>query len=86
MCQDNIRPTILRALGIDSSAYGPAIEDITEGDDVVRYFYMSGANKFLTNRDTNLVTYEIRGDAKNFDNWLVHSVVPIKYPYYDAGS
>ncbi len=86
VCQDNIRPTILRALGIDSSAYGPAIEDITEGDDVVRYFYMSGANKFLTNRDTNLVTYEIRGDAKNFDNWLVHSVVPIKYPYYDAGS
>ncbi len=84
--QDNIRPTVLRALGIDSTAYGPAIEDIAEGDDVVRYFYMSGSNKMLTNRDTNLVTYEIRGDAKVFDNWKVHSVVPMEYPYYDAGN
>ncbi|MCI8332725.1 MAG: sulfatase-like hydrolase/transferase [Clostridiales bacterium] len=80
----NIQATVLKSLGIDHEDYGPAIDEVAEDADVVRYFWMSGSDPFQTKRDYHLVTYEIRGDIKDFNNWKIVSKEKILYPYYDA--
>lgn len=82
---DNIRSTILKELGIDYSAYGPAIDDVAEDANVTRYFYMSAAdgNPGL-HRDHELVTYKIEGDINDFKNWSIVERKRIEYPFYDA--
>ena len=82
---DNIRATVLKELGIDYSAYGPAIDDVAEDADVTRYFYMSAAdgNPGL-HRDHELVTYKIEGDINDFNNWTIVDRKRIENPFYDA--
>ena len=80
----NIRATVLKALGIDHSSYGAAADEVAEDADVTRYFYMSGSDFARVKRDYNLVTYEIKGDANDFDNWKIISKERIQYPFYDA--
>ena len=45
---------------------------------------MSGSNSTKSRRDVNLVTYEINGDGRNFENWKIIDKTPIEYPFYDA--
>ena len=86
LSHENLCPTILEALGVDHTAVGRSINDIGEDEEVVRYFYMSGAkaNRSTSSRDCNLIIYEIVGDANDFANWRKISTEPIKYPYYDS--
>ena len=82
---DNIRATILKELGIDYSAYGPAIDDVAEDAEVTRYFYMSGADGNPGfHRDHNFITYKIDGNANDFNNWTIVDKKRIEYPFYDA--
>lgn len=83
VCQDNLRASIISYFGLDTTGYARTIEDIGEDEDVKRYFYMSGSDPDKKRRDINLVTYEIVGDANNFENWTIVSKEPIEYPYYD---
>lgn len=83
VCQDNLRASIISYFGLDTTGYPRTIEDIGEDEDVKRYFYMSGSDPEAKRRDINLVTYEIIGDANNFENWTIVSKEPIEYPYYD---
>ncbi len=82
---DNIRSYILKSMGIDYSGYSAKpIDEISDEDTTPRYFYMSGCDEAYAKRDYNLITYEIVGDVKNFDNWNKVSTEKIKYPFYDA--
>ena len=84
ICQANLHKTFLRSMGISYEDDGiRAIEDIGEDEEMTRYFYMSGSNKTGTNRDTNLVTYEIKGDANDFSNWKKVKTEKMQYPFYD---
>lgn len=84
ICQTNLHKTFLRSMGISYEDDGiRAIEDIGEDEEMTRYFYMSGSNKTGTNRDTNLVTYEIKGDANDFSNWKKVKTEKMQYPFYD---
>lgn len=82
LSQDNIRPTVLKALGIDYSSYGRAVDDIPLDDTEPRYFYMSSSVGY--DRDCELVTYKVVGHAGDFENYTIESVKPIEYPFYDA--
>lgn len=96
LCVDNVRFTILKALGISYEGYdhpgyeGDAartIDEVGEDEVVVRYFWMNGAkySSSVAPRDYNLITYRIVGDANDFENWEKTDVQRIKYPYYDSG-
>ncbi len=86
ICQDNLRASIISYFNDipDNviSKYGRTIEDIGEDEDIIRYFWMQAGEQ--GNRDQEFVTYEIKGDAKEFSNWKEIDRVPIKYPYYDT--
>lgn len=82
---DNIRATVLKYLGIDHSVYGPAVDEVPEDAEITRYFYMSAADKNKgLHRDYDLVTYEITGDIRDFENWKIIDRKRIEYPFYDA--
>ena len=85
--QDNLRASISSYFGIElieNGRHTRTVEEIGEDENVTRYFWMNGTNDIKTNRDYNLVTYEITGDANDFSNWKNVSEERIKYPYYDA--
>lgn len=82
ICQDNLRASIISYFGLPTEGYGRTIEDIGEDEDVTRYFWMQAGEK--GKRDQFTVTYEIKGDAKDFNNWKEVDRVPIKYPFYDT--
>lgn len=92
VCQDNLRASILSYFGLDYKkylspcpeySYPRTIEEIGEDEDMVRYFWMSAsAAKNLGKRDKKLVTYEIRGDANDLDNYTEISRETIEVPYY----
>lgn len=79
VCTDNVGATIVKAAGLkDYSAYGPALDDISEDSDIVRYYYKSVADK-ETWHEVKVCKYEVTGDAKNFDNWkLVETLDPVE--------
>ncbi len=86
----NIQAYILKSLGLEYSDYGAAVDEVAEDAKVTRYFYMSAANietwiTGQTKRDTDIVTYKIEGDIRDFDNWSIVERKPIKYPFYDSG-
>ncbi len=80
--QINVRATILDAMGVENSDFGTPFAQVSADDDTPRYFYMSGASEDGTIRELNLITYEITGDANNFENWEKISSSPIKYPFF----
>lgn len=84
VCQDNLRTSILSYLGLDTTEYGRTIESIGEDEEMVRYFWMQACNEDKKQRDYETVTYEIRGDANDFENWTEVARVRNRYPFYDA--
>lgn len=77
----NVRPTVLKEMGLDYADYGTPFDEVAEDADVTRYMYMSGASEDGSVREENLVTYEIKGDANNFENWKIIDKFPIEYPF-----
>ena len=77
----NVRPTVLKEMGLDYADYGTPFDEVLEDADVTRYMYMSGASEDGSVREENLLTYEIKGDANNFENWKIIDKFPIEYPF-----
>ncbi len=77
----NVRPTVLKEMGIDYKAYGTPFDEVSEDADVTRYAYISGASEDGSIREENLLTYEIKGDANDFKNWTLIDKSPIEYPF-----
>ena len=77
----NVRPTVLKEMGIDYKAYGTPFDEVAEDADVTRYAYISGASEDGSIREENLLTYEIKGDANDFSNWKLIDKSPIEYPF-----
>ncbi len=77
----NVMATVLKSMGLDYSKYGTPVEDVKEDADITRYFYMSASDKELTKRESDLITYEVKGDAKDFSNWKIVDKIKIEYPY-----
>ncbi|MBE6738035.1 MAG: hypothetical protein E7566_05245 [Ruminococcaceae bacterium] len=78
----NIRPTVLKAMGVENYAdYGTPFDEVAEDANIKRYFYMSGASEDGSTREHNLITYEVVGDANDFKNWKKIDTRPIKHPF-----
>ncbi len=77
----NVRPTVLKEMGLDYKEYGTPFDEVAEDADVTRYMYMSGASSDGSVREENLVTYEIKGDANDFNNWKIIDKHHIEYPF-----
>ena len=77
----NIPATLVKALGVDHSAYGLALDEVAEDADVVRYTYKSviGEN---TGREVGLYTYTVTGDASDFNNWEIIDYIDIDNSFY----
>lgn len=77
----NVVPTVLKEMGLEYSTYGTPFDEVKEGDDVVRYFYMSAASEDGRVRENELLKYEVRNDANDFKNWKLIERMPITYPF-----
>lgn len=64
----NIPATILKSAGAEYSGFEKPLDEISEDEDIIRYYYKSSADS-STRRETKLYTYEVTGDASDFDNW-----------------
>ena len=65
--QGQLLATIFASEGITpKNDYGTSIFEVTEGDDVTRYYHFQ---KTVSGGDDVLVIYEVVGDAKDFKNW-----------------
>lgn len=77
----NLRPTVLKEMGIDYKDYGTPFDEVEENADVTRYVYISGASEDGSVREQNLLTYEVKGDANDFSNWTLTEILPNEYPF-----
>ncbi len=66
VCVDQLPATILKAAGVDYQAFGRALDEIGEDENVVRYYFKSVV---IAGREQKLLTYAVTGDATDFDNW-----------------
>lgn len=73
----NIPATILKAAGLDYSAFGPALDDIAEDDQITRYYQKSVAET-QNWHEAELYIYKIVGKASDFSNWTVERVEKIQ--------
>jgi len=74
----NIPATILKAANLPYEHYGRPLDEIGEDEEVVRYskcqiHYYSDLEDCQWNLDKEdrLYTYEIKGDASDFNNWKI---------------
>lgn len=76
----DIPATVLKAMGADYTAYGPALDEIPEDSPRVRTYYKTiYAGVPLT--ESYLYTYEIHSPAADFTNWHLITEGPIPYGY-----
>lgn len=73
--QEQFCSTIIEQAGLDNSKYGATFFDIPKNADVVRRFY------YRVDRPNRryLEEFEIRGSAKDFNNWVKLREINIKY-------
>ena len=67
----NVQPTIIQAVGGDSSKYGETLEQVPN-DNRTRKFYCTTSDG---KNDVSIVEYEIDGWATDFNNWHKTGVV-----------
>lgn len=65
----DILPTIIKAVGGDSSSYGKTVFDISESAFRPRYYLQTVNDK--DGMDVLLLQYEINGDVLDFDSWTL---------------
>ena len=70
VCHDDLFATILEQLGVDSSAYPPALTTYEEGADRERIYYYT-AQRSWGEGEVALREYSIRGDAADLANWTL---------------
>lgn len=77
----NIPATIIKSTGADYSKYGKALDDIAEGENVVRKFYriIMNTSDWL---DDGYQIYEITGPASDKSNWKLASTHEVKHKFY----
>ena len=69
----NIPATILKSIGADYSAYGSALDDIGEDEEITRVYYKAICPAPTSSDEYEVYKYHVTGDAANFDNWKVVS-------------
>ena len=84
VCHDNLRSSILSYFGLSTEGYPRTIESIGEEEELVRIFKMQASDEEALRRDVEVVTYEITGDANDFNNWKEVKREPILCPFYDT--
>jgi arylsulfatase A-like enzyme len=73
---ENLLPTILKSEGLDYTPYGVSAFDVPQDSDLVRHFYYRWD---LPTGQHVLEHFEIRGNARDFENWLKIEEIPIQY-------
>ena len=66
---EDLFATVIDGCGLDSSAYGRTLQEITEDEDRERRYYFT-AYSAETGGELVLKEYTINGDANTFDNWM----------------
>lgn len=75
VCTDQIPATLLKEAGLaDYSAYGPALDEIPEDAQIVRYYYKS-VSETTKWHEVSVYKYAVTGDAKDFSNWKVVEIL-----------
>lgn len=79
VCHDDLFATVIKGLGGDYTSYGPAIDEISETEERLRYHYntvLEGGQEVLLNE------YVISGDARDLNNyqatgkqWIIHYTI-----------
>ncbi|MEG0366273.1 MAG: sulfatase-like hydrolase/transferase [Coprobacillus sp.] len=75
----NIPATILKSSGVNYEKYGIPLDEVKEDSDIIRKFYKT---VMKDGHEKELYTYEVSGNASDFDNWKKTDVTTIEYPYY----
>lgn len=78
---ENIPATLLKAAGADYSAYGKALDEISEDDQITRP-YIKSVTDGGGSGEQQIYKYDIVGDAADFDNWKVTEVLDIEHGFY----
>ena len=76
--QDNIPPTILRDLKLDYEKYGLPLDKVSRDNTPLRY---SQKTVTVDGKERELVTYEIKGKAADWNNWTIIKDENIKFSY-----
>ena len=77
---EQVAATVAKAAGADHTAYGKALDEVAENDNVVRVYYKTVCDT-ETFRETQLCIYHVTGDAADFANWELVQTVDISYSY-----
>ncbi len=78
---DQIPATLLKAAGADYAAYGKALDEIGETEQVDRVYYKSIENP-ETGDEVQVYKYNVVGDASVMENWKVAEVMDIQHSFY----
>ena len=79
---DNVLATIKDAAGIATDE--PTVFEVPEGEDQVRTLMFQRSYKNETGKTVyENIEYEIRGNGKNFDNWMVVGRTELGKSIYD---
>ncbi len=76
----NVPATILKAAGLDYSAYGTPLDEAPDDESVVRDYIRTIADKKLGWKDYHALYYEVRYDASKLENWTLIRTEDIEYP------
>lgn len=77
---EQVAATVMKAVGGDYSAYGPALDEVAEDASITRVYYKTVCDE-ETYRETQVCIYRVTGDAADFTNWELVQTVDIPYSY-----
>ena len=78
----NILPTLMKAVGVNKPAvYGRALDEIGEDEQIDRYYFKSVMGD-QSRKEDYYVTYLVRGEAGDFDNWSILEENPVVGNFY----
>lgn len=78
----NVPATILKACGLDYSAYGEAVDEVAEDADIVRKYYKSVTTEENNNHESIVYEYDIIGDAADFDNYKIVNTFDVVHWFF----
>lgn len=80
VCTDNIPATIIKSVGGDYTNYGTPLDEISEDDEITRYYYKCVCDESQT--EIEICKYEVIGNAADFKNWKLIKRENIEHPFY----
>lgn len=72
----NISATVLKEAGADYSAFGPAIDEVGEDENIVRTYYKSVVS-LEDDVPNKIYVYDVIGDASKLENWIEKKVIEV---------